>query len=258
MNYRIPGGWSVPLSAAALAAVMFVSPIHAQQRGQAGPPPTAQANAPIDLTGTWVSVVSEDWRIRMITPQKNDFPGIPLNAAARQVAGAWDPAKDEAAGEQCKGYGAPHIMREPGRFRFTWENDNTLRLDIDSGTQTRLFRFGNQPAPAGPRTWQGHSVATWESAPPPGRGAKPNRGNLKVVTTQVRPGYIRKNGVPYSENVVVDEFYDIVAGPQGEQWLIVTSKITDPQYLATPFIFSTQFKKEADGSKWSATPCSAR
>src|SRR3972149_5149336 len=149
MNYR-----TALRIAAAVTAFLFAQPAHAQ-RGQPAPPPTARASAPIDLTGYWVSVVSEDWRIRMITPQKNDFPGIPINAAARQAAGAWDPAKDEAEGNPCKGYGAPHIMREPARLHITWENDNTLRMDIDSGTQTRLFNFGNTQPPTGDRTWQG-------------------------------------------------------------------------------------------------------
>jgi hypothetical protein len=241
----------------AVSVLLLAVPARAQQRGQAGPPPTARANAPIDMTGYWVSIVSEDWRIRMLTPQKNDFPGIPLNAAARQVAAAWDPAKDEAAGEQCKGYAAPHIMREPGRLNITWENDDTLRMDIDSGTQTRLFRFGNPP-PAGARTWQGHSVAAWRPAAPPARGARPNRGSLKVTTSQIRPGYIRKNGVPFSENLVMDEYFDIITAPNGDQWLIVTTRITDPQYLANPFVFTTQFRKEPNGSKWNPTPCSAR
>jgi len=258
MNYRIPGSWVAPALLAA-AASLLIAPVNAQQRGgQAAPAATARSSAPVDLTGYWVSIVSEDWRIRMITPQKGDYPGIPINAAARRIADSWDPAKDEAAGTQCKGYAAPHIMREPGRFHITWENDSTLRMDVDSGTQTRLFHFGKPQSPAGEPTWQGYSVSEWEPVATGRRGSKADHGSLKVVTTHMRPGYVRKNGVPFSDDAVLEEFYDVIKDASGVEWLIVTSKFTDPMYLTSPFIFSTHFKKEANGSKWNPTPCSAR
>ena len=87
--------------------------------GRGGPPPTARASAPVDFSGNWVSIVSEDWRWRMITPPKGDYANIPVNAEARKVGDTWDPAKDQAAGEQCKAYAAPAIMREPTRLRIS-------------------------------------------------------------------------------------------------------------------------------------------
>src|SRR5215831_5555394 len=75
--------------------------------------PKPRDAAPWDLTGYWVSIVTEDWRFRMVTPGKGDYLGLPLNDAAKKVAEAWDPAKDAAAGEQCKSYGAAAIMRVP-------------------------------------------------------------------------------------------------------------------------------------------------
>src|SRR5262249_23274026 len=145
----------------------------------------------------WTSVVTEDWEFRMLTAPKGEFGGlgsIPINDEGRRAAGTWDPAKDEAAGEQCKSYGAAAIMRVPGRLHVTWEDDNTLRIDTDAGTQTRMLRFGASKAPEGQPTWQGYSSAQWEGAG--GRGAA-NGGSLKVVTTHMRPGYLRKNGAPY-------------------------------------------------------------
>src|SRR5262249_8461182 len=119
----------------------------------------------------WVSVVTEDWRYRMVTPRKGDYSSVPLTGAARQVADAWDPAKDEAAGEACKSYGAGNIMRVPTRLHITWQNGNTLKIEADAGTQTRLLHFGDaaQP-PAGGAGWQGYSVARWEIASPQRRG----------------------------------------------------------------------------------------
>ena len=221
----------------------------------ATPPPTARAQAPIDLTGTWVSVVTEDWRWRMMTPPKGDYPSIPLTPEARKIADAWDPARDAAAGEQCRSYGAAAIMRAPGRVRFTWENDTTLKVDTEAGTQTRRFVFGRPAASKGDKTWQGTSVANWQMAG--GRGAGPARGgSLRVVTTGMRAGYLQKNGVPYSENAVVTEYFNRTDEPNGDQWLVVTTVVQDPQYLTSRFARSSHFKKVADTS-WTPTACEA-
>ena len=111
----------------------------------AQPPRTPRAAAPVDFTGYWVSVVTEDWRWRMVTPARGDFAGVPLNATARKIGQAWDPAKDEAEGNQCKAYGAAGIMRVPGRLHITWQDDTTLKIETDQGTQTRLLQFGGKP-----------------------------------------------------------------------------------------------------------------
>ncbi|MBI2150002.1 MAG: hypothetical protein HYU27_05285 [Acidobacteria bacterium] len=222
------------------------SGIQARQRGRATPPATAKAGAPLDVTGTWVPLITEDWRHRMVTPKKGDYESVPLTAEGRQVADTWDPAKDETAGEQCQSYGAPAIMRMAGRVRITWDSDNALKVETEAGSQTRLFHFGNVPPPAGAATWQGHSIAGWDA------------GSLKVVTNRLRPGYLRKNGVPYSANAGVTEWYDRVTSPNGDDWLIVTTEVVDPQYLAQPFITSTHFKKLPDGATFTREACSAR
>jgi len=223
---------------------------------------TPKAGAPIDLTGYWVSVVTEDWRFRMVTPPKGNYGGVPLTAEGRRVADGWDPAKDEAAGEQCKSYGAAGLMRVPGHLHITWQDDATLRIDADTGTQTRVFHFsGARPGEPGEpgeivATWQGYSVAEWETAGA-GRG-KPRGGSLKVVTTRMRPGYLRKNGVPYSANAVLTEHYDRIATPTGDEWLVVLTEVEDPQYLTQPFVTTTHFKKRPDASGWNPEPCTAR
>jgi len=206
-----------------------------------------KAAATIDLSGYWVAIVSEDWRFRMVTPRKGDYQQVPMTDVARKAADAWDPAADEAAGNQCKSYGAAAIMRVPARFHITWQDDDTLRVESDAGMQTRLFHFKPGAAAPGDRTWQGDSEAEWQ---------RPS--SLKVTTTNMRAGYLRKNGVPYSENAVVTEYFDIAPHPDGGQVLLVTTIVDDPQNLQQPFIVSSQFKKEADGSKWDPTPCTAK
>lgn len=240
----------------ALLLVAAAAPLKAQGRG----PETPRAAAPIDLTGYWVSVVTEDWRFRMMTPAKGDYPSIPLNAEGRRVADRWDPAKDEAAGDTCKAYGAAAIMRMPGRIHITWQDDLTVKVETDTGAQTRLFHFGRPPPPAGPPTWQGFSVAAWEYAGGGRRGrAAVQGGDLKVVTTHLRPGYLQKNGVPYSGDAVVTEHFDALnKEPNGDQWLIVTTLVEDPQYLNQPFQRSTHFKRQADETGWDPSPCTAR
>ena len=245
---------------ALIVAGLSPRPVSAQGRGGA-PPQSPRASAPIDLTGYWVAVVNEDWRYRMVTPPKGDYRGVPITKEALQIVNAWDPAADEAAGEQCKSYGAAAVMRLPARLHITWQDDNTLRVDVDAGTQTRLFRFesgGSKDPPlrdGGKPSWQGDSTAQWERGG--GRGGPPAGGSLTVTTKNIRAGYLRKNGVPYSADANLTEYFDTSSAPGG-QMLVVTTVVDDPRYLLQPFIVSSHFKKEADGSKWDPTPCSAK
>jgi hypothetical protein len=230
------------------------------QRGGPPTPRTPQQSAPIDLTGYWVSVVTEDWRFRMVTPPKGDYASVPLNAAATKVADGWDPAQDTAAGEQCRGYGAAAIMRLPGRIRISWADDNTMKIETEAGTQTRMFQFAAS-APASAPSWQGTSNAFWQPAGGGGNrrggGPPPRGGSLRVVTTNMRPGYLRKNGVPYSASARLTEYINRTTEPNGDSWLIVTTLVEDPQYLTSRFVTSTHFKKIPDGSAWNPRPCSA-
>jgi hypothetical protein len=224
-----------------------------------GPPPPsgpARETAPIDLTGQWVSVVTEDWRFRMVTPPKNDFPGLPLNPAAREVADRWDPARDEAQGEACKAYGAGAMMRIPGRLRISWQDESTLEIRTDAGSQTRLLHFDGTAGSEGEGTWQGVSEAEWifHTA---GFGQPPVSGTVKAVTTAMRAGYLRKNGVPYSENAVLTEYFDLQTQHDGTVWLVVLGILEDPTYFNTPVITSTNFRKQDDRRGWNPTDCTA-
>jgi hypothetical protein len=247
----------------ALPAIAQLGPAPAKPK----PPRSAKEAAPVDFTGYWVSVVTEDWRWRMVTPIKGDFAGIPLTAEGRKIGNAWDPAKDEAAGEQCKSYGAPALMRIPGRLHITWADDDTLKIDADQGTQTRLLHFKAPQGDQGEGSWQGYSAAQWEppvrglGSPQQGLGAtrEGNRGrSLQVVTTGLRPGYLRKNGPPYGVNAVLKEFFDLSVERNGDTWFVVTTIVEDPYNLTEPFVTSTNFKKQRDATGFSPTACSAR
>lgn len=292
------------LLAIALICLIGLATLEAQGRGgRGGTPPAARAMAPIDLTGYWTAVVTEDWHVRMLTAPRGDFgvgepgvienPGqgllgvgpnpaarsnIPYNVTGAQAAMKWDPARDEAEGNACKAYGAPGLMRQPTHLRISWQDDNTLKIEADAGTQTRLLHFGPpadpgrmdysnatyfppQPVrtepPAGVEpSWQGHSIATWRIVP--AAGIVERGGSLKVVTTRLRPGYYWKNGMPYTGNAVLTEYFRLMALPDKSQWVRLTQVVEDPEYLTQPWVVNYAFRKLPDGSRWKPTPCSAR
>ncbi len=274
MRFRTEKRASMLLAAMSLVILGGINVAHAAQP-PAQPPRTPRAAAPIDLTGTWVAVITEDWRFRMVIPSRGDYASVPLTDAARQVADAWDPEKDKADGNACRAYGVGNIMRMPTRIKISWTGDNALRIETDAGKQVRDLSFvsanvvtvrqelnnatgggnirpdargqeaertGAAAAAAGPRTLQGASRAEWE------------RSNLKVTTTNHTGGYLRRNGVPYSDSAGITEYYYRYAA-FGDEWLTVSTVVEDPQYLRQPFLTSSSFKKEANDSRWAPADC---
>jgi hypothetical protein len=205
-------------------------------------PPAPRQAAPIDLTGYWVAVVTEDWKYRMIHANKGDYSGLPLNAAARKAADAWDPAKEPAPGEDCRNFGAANLMRQPGRLHITWQDDQTLKVESDAGAQTRLLSF--MPSSNAGGGWQGVSLASWE---------RPE--SLKIVTTRLKPGFLRSNGAPYGANTTLTEYFDVVDFADGNLYLVVSTTVEDPVNLTAPYLTSVHFKKQADGAGWNPGPC---
>ena len=230
--------------------------------GGRGAPPAGKPAAPFDPAGYWVSIVGEDWRWRMF-PNKGDYGAAPLNAEARKTADSWDPAKDAAAGEQCKGYAAPVVMRVPGRLHVTWQDDQTLKIETDAGQQTRLFHFANPPQ-AQSEDWQGVSKAEWDFGNAGAGGffaggpGGPRPGSLKVVTTKMRPGYVTRNGAPYSGNATLTEYYDLIKEPNGVEYLVLTSVVDDPAYLTQPMWTAVHFKKQSNATGWNPIACAEK
>ena len=257
------------IAALALLCAMGVTVTAQRGGGAAAPaaPQTPQASAPIDVSGYWVSIVNEDWRWRMVTPPKGDYASVPISPEGRKVADTWDTSKDGS----CLAFGAAGLMRLPTRLHITWENENTLKIDTDNGQQTRRLAFNKSTAPPAAKSLQGFSVAEWERPAAAGRGGgggggggqgapaaappAPRFGNLKVVTTQLSGGWLRRNGVPYSEDTTLTEFFDRFAAPDGSEWLVVTTVVNDPKYLAQEFVTSTHFRREPNAAKWDPTPC---
>ena len=248
--------FSIGAAGLVIALLAIEGEARAQGRGNQ-PPPSARAAAPFDPTGYWSSLITQNWRLRMVPPAKGDYIGIPISAAGKKAADAWDQAKDEAAGNQCKAYGAPGLMNLPTHLHITWQDDNTLRVDTDYGTQTRLLHFGTWDA-AEPRkrSWQGNSVAAWPLRRG-GRGGPSSARYLRITTTDLVSGYLRKNGVPYGDRASLLEYVDLFHEPNGGALVVWTAVVDDPVNLETPYIISSQFKKQPDASGWDPTPCSA-
>jgi hypothetical protein len=247
------------LRAGAAAIAVAAGMVCAQAPGGAPDTRTARERALIDITGQWVSVVNEDWLWRMVTPPAGDTASVPLNAQGRAVATAWDLDRDIAEDRLCRAFGAPGLIRRPTRIRISWEGDETLRLDFDAGTQTRRLRF-EADAMAEQPSLQGSSSASWiRTTQRPGLfggGSEASGGALRVRTTNLTPGYLRPNGVPYSESAVMTEYFRTFALPgDAGTWLIVTTIVADPEYLTTDLVMSTQFKKEATRAGWNPRPC---
>ncbi len=235
---------------------LFASAAHAQFGGPPGPPPgPAREIAPWDPTGQWVAVVTEDWRFRMVTPPKNDYPGLPLTQAARAAADAWDPERDATAGELCKAYGAGGIMRIPTRLRIEWTDASSLQIRTDAGRQERTFYFDGTAPSNAPRSLQGTSSAEWELHGGGFRGPPVTNGTIKVVTTNMTAGYFRKNGVPYGEDTVLTEYFDLQEMHDGSQWLVVVSVLDDPENFFAPLITSTNFRRQDDRRGWNPQDC---
>jgi len=284
------------------ASVLWLSAsssIQAQGDGsrRGGPPLTAKASAPIELTGYWTAVITEDWNLRMLTAPKGDFgtgeasagiktpggdfrpPGnIPYKPAGVEAAMAWNPEKDEAEGNRCKAYGAVGIMRLPTRLHITWQDDNTLKMEAELGMQTRLFHFG--PPPRGGQ--MSFTSGLYIPPEPPkletpagleptlqgysvaswtvvgGVGSFERGGSLKVVTTHLKPGYYWKNGMPYTGNAVLTEHFRVMQLPDNSVWIRFTQMVEDPEYLTQPFLINYLFKKLPNESGWNPTPCSVK
>ena len=93
----------------------------------------------------------------------------------------------------------------------------------------------------------------------PLRLAVPNKGSLSQAASDMlrEAGYAQRNGVPYSANAVVTEFFNRTNEPNGDSWLVVTTTIEDPQYLTARWTRSSHFKKLADGAAFIPQSCEA-
>lgn len=260
---------STALKSGALLTVLLtiIPPVLAQSGpppARPSGPPTAQQAARFDPTGYWVSVVTEDWRWRMLTPPTGDVEGVPASRTARKAALQFDATKYGSGWTNkidCRAYYGAGLMRMPTRLHVTWAGPDILKIETDWGQQTRLLYFKKSDMPNAGPTPQGSSAAEWQLPAQGPRGGfarggpSKDGGRLYVATNNLAPGWLRRNGLPYGGKAQMSEWFQLFEDSAGKTWLSLTTKVEDPEYLTGPHVTSSDFRKEPDGSKWSPHPC---
>ena len=225
--------------------------------------------APVDLTGYWVS---PSWRTGAgaWSRRSKAMPrACPSTPQARPSSTPGIPAKDEAAGDECKAYGAPGLMRVPGRLRIRWQDDDTLedrsrrrRADALAALRRGAARTASRRAGKATRGPVGAS----DGAPGTGRraGSAWRRGGPRRAE---RSRWRRRSccratcgrmAFRTASETTCTEYFDRFTEPDGTEWFTVTTIVTDPVYLGVPFVTTTDFRKERDGASWDPRPCTAR
>ena len=190
------------------------------------------AFAQLDLTGIWSPVFHEDQPERIPGPELADFLGLPINAAARQWALAWDPSRLTALEHQCQVHTVAYMYRGPLLLRIWEERDPqtqaliAIRQYISNYEQDRTIYMDGRPHPPAyaPHTWMGFSTGKWEGS------------ILTVTTTHIKQGWHRRNGVPSSDRITLVEHFI-----KHDDHLTHVTVVTDPEYLSEPLIKSQDF-----------------
>jgi glyoxylase-like metal-dependent hydrolase (beta-lactamase superfamily II) len=204
--------------------------------GQARPSPA------IDFSGWWTSPFHEDSLERGAGPELVDYGGFPINQAARLFALSYNPSRVTLRHHQCDGYVAPYQVRAIGNSRAWEERDpHTQKLiAIHWYHQTfeghRVIWMDGRPHPPAyaPHTWMGFSTGTFV-------------GNaLMVNTTHIKQGWLRRNGLPESDQATLVEFF-----VRHEDHITYTSVINDPVYLSEPSVRTTDlYRLPVDPNFW--------
>jgi len=207
----------------AAAAVLAILPARAQQ---------VAAPSGYDLTGEWAPKFHEDQPERIPGPEIGDYLGLPINAAARLHADSWDASLLTLPEHQCKPHPSDYSPRGPANLRIWKEIDTAsqqliaYRTHISWQAPERTIWMDGRPHPPdyAAHTWQGFSTGVWDG------------DMLTITTTHLKMGWIRRNGIPRSDQAVVTEH--LVRHGDYLTWIVL---IDDPVYLTEPFIRTTNF-----------------
>jgi len=220
---------------------VFAAALHAQSAGAIAPSPG------LDLSGNWAPLLHEDFPERIPGPELVNFAGLPINAAAREFALSWDASRLTVPEHQCQVHVASYIYRGPLQLRIWEERDPqsqrliAIRQYIQNYEQNRTIWMDGRPHPpqGAAHTWMGFSTGKWE-------------GNiLTVYTTHMKEGWVRRNGLPVSDQATLIEHFI----RHGSIFTHV-SIVTDPNYLTEPLIKTQDFNQVIpEGQNW-VYPCS--
>jgi hypothetical protein len=196
-----------------------------------------------DLSGAWAPEPHEE---SIGNPAIADFLGVPITDAARAVGLAWSPSRVTVPEHQCQVHVAPYIMGGPLNLRI-WEDRDPdsqklidLRLYISTYEQNRTIWMDGRPHPpdSAAHTWMGFSTGKWEG------------NTLTVYTTHIKQGYLRRNGLPESDEATLIEHF-----MRHGDYMVHVSEVTDPVNLTEPFVRSEIFHRiPQEGQNW-LYPC---
>jgi hypothetical protein len=185
------------------------------------------AAAQMDLSGEWGQKMHEDGPERGAGPEIGDYTGLPINDRARLQADSWDAAKWTQMEHQCEPHPADYAVRGPGSMRI-WPDLDPLTQQITAWHTTimwmnpqRTIYMDGRPHPTefAPHTWEGFSTGTWIA------------DMLKVETTHLKEGWLRRNGLPRSEKATMTEYF-----VRHGDYLTVVTIVKDPVFLTEPLV----------------------
>ena len=185
------------------------------------------ATAQMDLSGAWGQRFHEDAPERGAGPEIGDYTGLPINDAARRRADAWDAAKWTMPERQCEPHPADYGPRGPASLRISSTLD-PVSQDVVSWNVTVLWMVQQRtiwmdgrahPSEYAQHTWQGFSTGEWEG------------DMLKVTTTHLKEGWVRRNGLPRSSEATMTEYF-----LRHDDYLTLVTVVRDPVYLTEPLV----------------------
>lgn len=189
----------------------------------------AQTRVGFNMTGMWTAMYHED-ELERTDPGSpaGDYLGMPINDEARLRADTWDADLVSVLEHQCIPHSAIYAMRAPSNLKISTIDDpasGQIVAFIVDGTYTgpRTIWMDGRPHPSefAAHTWSGFSTGAWEG------------DTLRVETTHLKAGYLRRNGVMFSDQAVLTEFFDL-----HDKYLTLTSIVEDPVYLTEPLVRS--------------------
>lgn len=204
------------------------------------------APAQVLLSGDWLSLIHEDQPERLQGPDLGDYLGIPINEAARLRADSWDASRLTLQEHQCRVHVSPYIYFGPLQVRIWEEKDPetqqviALKNYISTYEQTRTIWMDNRPHPSeyAPHTFMGFSTGKWLG------------DVLTVETTHIKQGWLRRNGLPQSDQATMTEHFF-----RHDQYLTHMTILRDPVYLTEPLVKTQTFRMaDRDPGNW-LWPC---
>ena len=187
----------------------------------------AQGARPPDIAGEWRLDSAEDPG----QPPLADYLGLALNEAGRLRADTTPESIWGTPEYQCRPHSAPHQWRGVGGARILKDLDpisreiTGYRVQFMRSLDRPIFVDGRPHPPAwAPHSWSGFSTGEWIGQ------------TLKVTTTHLKDGYLKRGGPQTSDMLTMTEFIT-----RHDDMLSIVQVVDDPIYLDEPYVLSITY-----------------